>query len=260
MSRTWPWSARRGCFSVEFTAASADEGFRFSAQVEGQWRRRGRRHHAPAAVVASHVIDEFGKLAAGCPIVAPTELQHRANALFGRSVNVPGEGVRMNWATVRVHVSPEDLHLAQSRVRLRARARADWELKQLRVVQAAAYRDQLREDPTLVLAQLLLESPEAVSNETLTMIPVIAERVAAYAPGAEWVQTARLLNEWYGGLAPDAKQFVVDRLCTVATEFGGARIAQRMQDAHGAAAAPPSPAEEPAHESSTGLSGSQPSV
>lgn len=146
-------------------------------------------------------------------------------------------------------------------MRLRARARADWELKQLRVPQAAAYHDQLREDPTLVLAQLLLESPEAVTEQIVTIIPKVAEQVAAYAPGVAWVQIAYLLGERYGKLAPDAKQFVIDRLCTVATEFGGERIAQRLKDARGVVTpATPSPAAEPVHDSWIGPSGSQPSV
>ncbi|WP_406382090.1 hypothetical protein [Streptomyces sp. NBC_01618] len=244
---------------MDFTAASADEVFRFAVQVEGQWRRRGRRfHHAPEAVAAAHVIDEFTKMAAACSIVTAVELQHRANVRFGRRVDLPGDRVRVDWATAQVYVSPEDLHVAQSRIRLRARARTDWELKQLRVVQTVAYRDQLREDPTLILAQLLLDSPAAVSDQTLAMIPKIAAHVGAHAPGAAWVQTAHLLNEWYGGLAPDAKQFIIDRLCTVAREFGGERVAQRLKDAHRIAADSPAPAGEPAHESSTGPSGSQP--
>ncbi|WP_148666212.1 hypothetical protein [Streptomyces malaysiensis] len=208
------------------------------------------------------MIDEVTKLAAACPVLSPMDLQHRANARLGRSLHVPEGGIRVHWATVHVHVPPEDLHAAQNHMRLRARARADWELKQLRVTQAAAYRDQLREDPTLALAQMLLESPEALTTEqVVTIIPKVAEQVSAYAPGAAWVQTAHLLGEWYGGLASDAKQFVIDRLCTVATEFGGERIAQRLKDAHGVTAlAGPSHAAEPAQDSSMGPSDSQPSV
>ncbi|GAB3113362.1 hypothetical protein GCM10027160_17130 [Streptomyces calidiresistens] len=166
----------------------------------------------------------------------------------------------VDWAVVQVYVSPEDLHAAQSRIQLRARARADWELKQLRVVQAVAYRDQLREDPTLILAQLLLESPATFSDQTLAMIPKVAARVSAYAPGAEWVQTAHLLNEWYGGLAPDAKQFVIDRLCTVAREFGGEGVAQRLKEAHSPVADPPPPVGESTPEGSSGSLSGQSSV
>ncbi len=259
MSRAWPWSARRGSFSVDFTAASADEGFRFIVQAEGRWRGRGRRlHHAPEAVAVAHVVDKFSEMAAACPIVAARELQLRANARLSRRADIPADRVRVDWAAVQVYVSPEDLHMAQDRVRLRARARTDSELRQLRFVQTLAYRDQLREDPTLVLAQLLLDSPAAVTDQTLSMLPKIATCVASYAPGAAWVQTAHLLDQWYGGLAPDAKQFVIDRLCTVAREFGGERIAQRLQDAHRGADSP-APAEKSVHETSTGPSGNQPS-
>ncbi|MHC5263253.1 hypothetical protein ACYSUO_35685 [Streptomyces sp. UC4497] len=94
------------------------------------------------------------------------------------------------------------------------------------------YHDQLRKDPTLVLAQLLLDSPNTLTEQLDAIVPKVAEQVAAYAPGAEWVQTTHLLREWFGPLAPDAKQFVVDRFCTVATEFGGDRVAQRLREAH----------------------------
>ncbi|WP_131589640.1 hypothetical protein [Streptomyces seoulensis] len=218
---------------MDFTAASADEGFRFAVHVQGQWRRRGRRHYAPAAAAASHVIDDITKLAAGFSILSPTALQERANARLGRPARLPSEGVSVTWALVQIHVTPEDLEAAQSRIRVRAQARADAELKQLRITQAAAYRDQLREDPTLALAQLLLESPEAVTEQTVTIIPKIAEQVAAYAPGAAWVQTAHLLAEWYGTMPPDAKQFVIDRLCTVASEFAGEEVAQRLKGVYG---------------------------
>ncbi|MGQ4713576.1 hypothetical protein ACUN22_07820 [Streptomyces anulatus] len=246
---------------MDFTAASADEGFRFTVQAEGQWRRIGRQlHHAPEAVAAAHVVDAFSEMAAACPIVTAKELQYRANARFGRRVDLPGDRLRINWATAQVYASPEDLHLAQDRIRLRARAQMDRELRQLQVVQALAYRDQLREDPTLILAQLLLDSPAAVTDQTIAMIPKIAARVGAYAPGAAWVQTAHLLDEWYGGLAPDAKQFVVDRLCTVAREFGGEKVAQRLKDAHRVGAHSSGPVEGTIHESSTGPPGNEPST
>ncbi|MEU5038706.1 hypothetical protein [Streptomyces rubiginosohelvolus] len=209
-------------------------------------------------VAAAHVADVFAKMAATCPIVTAKDLQLRANARLGRRMDLPGDRVRVNWATVHVSASPEDVHMAQDRVRLRAQARADRDLRQLRFVQTLAFRDQLREDPTLILAQLLLDSPTAVTQQTLEMIPKIAAHVSSYAPGAAWVQTAHLLNEWYGGLAPDAKQFVVDRLCTVAGEFGGERIAQQLRDAHQGATDSFVPSEGPDHETATSPSGSRP--
>ncbi|MER6389744.1 hypothetical protein ABT236_14850 [Streptomyces sp. NPDC001523] len=179
------------------------------------------------------MIGEFTRLAADCPILDYAELQHRANARFGREAVLPDEGVRLRWATVRVHVGPEDLHAAHAQMRLRARARTDSEIKQLRVAQAVAYRDQLRTDPTLLLAQLLLESPETVNAETIKIVPIVAGQVASFAPGATWVQTAHLLEEWYGKLKPDAKQFVIGRLCTALTEFEGEAAAQRLREIHG---------------------------
>ncbi|MET9834785.1 hypothetical protein ABZ078_37150 [Streptomyces sp. NPDC006385] len=102
------------------------------------------------------------------------------------------------------------------------------------MAQAETYRDQLREDPNLLLAQLLLHSPQAVTQQTLAIIPEIAKSIAAYAPGAAWMQTALLLDKWFADLPADAKTFIIDRLCTTVTEFGGETVAQRLRDAHGA--------------------------
>ncbi|MEV0873609.1 MULTISPECIES: hypothetical protein [Streptomyces] len=220
-------------FSGSFTVSSADDGFRFDVRVEGRWQRSRSRHHNPEAVASSYVIGEFTRLAADCRILDYAELQHRANARLGREAVLADEGVRVRWATVRVHVTAEDLNSAHAQMRLRARARADSEIKQLRVAQAVAYRDQLRTDPTLVLAQLLLESPETVNADTVKIVPIVAEQVAMFAPGAAWVQTAHLLEEWYGKLKPDAKQFVIGRLCTALTEFEGEAAAERLKEIHG---------------------------
>ncbi|WP_328327585.1 hypothetical protein OG372_14285 [Streptomyces sp. NBC_01020] len=266
---------------MDFTAASSDEDFRFEIHADGEWRRRRRHHHDPAAVASCHVIDEVTRIAATCTILAPAELEHRTNTLLGQAADLLDAGVRVTWATAHIHVGPEDLHTAQTRMRLLARARTEWEINQLRLSQAVTYRNQLREDPTLVLAQLLLESPEAITQETVNIIPSVAEKVAAYAPGAAWVETAHLLEESFGKLAPDAKQFVIDRLCTALTEFGAEAATRRLKEAHGGTplgtqpagsvglpgefvtstdCAGPVPPPAARHDNSSGPSGSQPSV
>ncbi|MEU8975629.1 hypothetical protein AB0D11_41615 [Streptomyces monashensis] len=243
MSNLWPRSRRQGLFSLDFTADSTDQGFRFNVSAEGQWRNTSR-HHNPAAAASCHVIDEVAQLAATCSILAPAELQNRANARLGQSVPLTERGIRLNWAIVHVHVTAEDMDTARNQTRLRARIRMERELEQLQMTQALVYRDHLREDPTLVLAQMLLTSPETVSDQTIDIIPKLAEQVAAHAPGAAWVQTARLLDKWFGGMAPDAKRFIIDRMCTVAAEFGGERIAQQLQDVH-QATSPDTPQHQP---------------
>ncbi|MEU3620408.1 hypothetical protein ABZ725_50335 [Streptomyces sp. NPDC006872] len=216
---------------MDFTAPSADQGLCFAISAQGQWRDAGR-HHDPGAVAALHIIDEVTPLAAASPLLAPVILQHRVNALLGHPRRLAGTGIRLNWTTVHVHVDPEDTRTAHTRTRLEARRRAEWEAKQLRMAQAVAYRDQLREDPTLVLAQMLLDAPQTVTDQTISLIPRIAEQVAAHAPGATWVQTARLLDAWFRDMAPDAKRFIIDRLCTVAAEFGGEYLAEQVEKAH----------------------------
>lgn len=229
---------RSGSIDLVFTAASADGGYRFDVRAHGQWEADDSRHHDPAAAAACHVIDEVVLLSADCPILAHAELEYRANARLGQPANLAGTGVLVQWATVHVHARPEDLQDARDHERIRAAARAAREEQQLRVAQYVRFRDLLREDPTIALAQLLLETPAAVSAETVTAMDEIAKQVAAKAPGAAWVETARLLEKSFGALPTDAKQFIVDRLCRALMEFGATEPAERLRTVHGDSQAP----------------------
>jgi hypothetical protein len=224
----------RGTFEATFPATSAD-GFSFDVTAHGRWRRTALRQHKPQAAAASYVIDQVSRLAVTCSVLAAPALTYKANAHLGRAVRIPGLGVRMQWASVHIEVNPEIQRQAETRVRLQARARSDWEDRQLRIAQAVTFRDLLREDPTLALAHLLLESPGTVTGQAaIGTISAIGEQVAAYAPGAAWVKTAQLLEKSFGELPPDAKQFIIDRICSGLMEFKGAEdAASRIRQVHG---------------------------
>jgi len=220
----------RGTFETAFPAASAD-GFTFRIRVEGRWRRRLRRQQDPASAAASYATDEVIRLAAACSILAAAALESKANAHLGRPAKLARLGVRMQWARVHVGATLEDQHEAETRMRIRARARSDRDDTRLRIAQAVELRDLLREDPTLVLAHLLLESP-ATATEAVGAIEKIGEQVAAYAPGASWVKTARLLEKFFEGLPLDAKKLIIDRFCLILTEFGAEDAAQAIMSTH----------------------------
>jgi hypothetical protein len=230
MPRGW----LRGAFEATFPAASAD-GFSFDIAAHGRWRRTALRQHDPQSVAASYVIDEVRRLAVTCSVLAAPALMHKANAHLGRAVRIPGLGVRMQWASVHIEVDPEIRRQAETRLRLRARAKSEWEDRQLRIAQAVTFRDLLREDPTLALAHLLLESPGTVTGQAaISIIKEIGEQVAAYAPGAAWVKTAQLLEKSFAELPTDAKQAVLDRICRSLMEFRGAEeAADRIVQVHG---------------------------
>ncbi|UNO42982.1 hypothetical protein [Streptomyces sp. MST-110588] len=226
-------SVRSGSIDLAFTVASAEGGYRFDVRTEGLWMRaRGIHHHDPAAVAACYVINQVSRLAAACSILDHVELEHHANAQMGMPAELTDAGIRVQWASVHLHVRPEDLLDAQARAHRISGARAAHEQQQLRITQYTDFRDLLRDDPTIALAQLLLENPAAVTKETQNVISEIASQVATFAPGAEWVQTSRLLESFFEGLASDAKQFVIDRLCTVLMEFGAKESAERLQSVH----------------------------
>ncbi|MEV6821469.1 hypothetical protein AB0M72_22225 [Nocardiopsis dassonvillei] len=183
------------------------------------------------------MIDEVERMAAEYSILAGQALKHRVNARLNRTMELPDLGVRVEWASVHIDVEPSDMHEAESRMRLRARARAEWEEKELSIAQAVMLRDLLREDPTLALAHLMLESPEKVTDHADAMMKLVAERVAAHAPGAAWVATAQLLENSFGKLPTDAKQFIVDRICRALAEFGADEEAQQISRVHRATSA-----------------------
>jgi hypothetical protein len=224
----------RGTFEAKFPAASVD-GFSFDVSAHGRWRRTALRQHNPESAAASYVIDEVSRLAVTCSVLAAPALTHKANAHLGRAGRIPNLGVRMQWASVHIEVDPEVQRQAKTRLHLRARAKSDWEDRQLRITQAVTFRDLLREDPTLALAHLLLESPGTVTGQAaISTIKEIGEQVAAYAPGAAWVKTAQLLEKSFGELPPDAKQFIIDRIYRGLMEFRGTEeAAHSIMQVHG---------------------------
>jgi hypothetical protein len=224
----------RGTFEVKFPAASAD-GFSFDVSAHGRWWRTALWQRNPEAAAASYVIDEVSRLAVTCSVLAPPALTHKANAHLGRAARRPNFGVRVQWASVHIEIDPEVQRQANTRLHLRARAKSDCEDRQLRIAQAVTFRDLLREDPTLALAHLLLESPGTVTSQAaLSTIKEIGEQVAAYAPGAAWVKTAQLLEKSFGELPPDAKQFIIDRICKGLMEFRGTEeAAHSIMQVHG---------------------------
>jgi hypothetical protein len=113
--------------------------------------------------------------------------------------------------------------------RRRVSAKHSDEEMRLRINRIITFRNALREDPTLALTQMLLETPAAVSRETLETMELVAARIAAYAPGAEVVAIAQLLRDFTIDLKPDAKRFIADRLCAVLIEFGGTAPADQIR-------------------------------
>jgi len=232
------WPVRRGALDTEFTVASADAGYRFHVQAHGKWRRIGG-HQAPADAAACHLVDLVAPLAAACPILAPTELEHRVNRSLGRPAADDGSGVRLLWVTVHVHVDPQDLHDATVALRDRAAARGRLREQRLRLEQAVAVRDLLREDPTLAAAMMLAESPAYVGEHTVALVQQLAELVAAYSPGSTWVATARLLEAAFGALPAEARTYAVDSMCTALAEFSATiEAGAELRRAHGSASAP----------------------
>jgi len=229
VNRNWLRSHQRsGRINGTFTARSADAGYLFGVDVEGLWEERAKHpHHDPEAVAAAYVIEEVGRLACSLSLFEGAQLQDRSNRLLGKPVTLPHHTLRVIWATVHVRAEASDISDLVEMQRRRASAkRADDEMR-IRIERITAFRDSLRDDPTLALAQMLLETPGAVSPETLDTMQSVAMYMASSAPGAE-VAIAQLLKAFVEDMKPDAKQYIVERLCEVLVEFGGGDAANQI--------------------------------
>jgi hypothetical protein len=229
--RNWPQRRRRsGTLRDTIQTKSSDLGHFFILDIEGRWEERSRHaHHNPESVVTSYVIDQVGRRASSLSLLEHDLLQNQINSLLGRPINLSEHNIRLLWARVYVHARPQDVvHLLDMRRQQVSAKHADEEMR-LRIDRITSFRNALREDPTLALAQMLLETPSAVSPETLNIMELIATRIAAYAPGTEFVAIAQVLRDFITDLKPDAKQFIVDRLCAVLVEFGGAASVDQIR-------------------------------
>jgi hypothetical protein len=228
--RNWLSRRRRSSpLDATLKAESADDGYLFCLDINGFWEERTRHgNHNAESVVNSYVIEQIEPLAGSLSLLEYDRLEHKLNSLLGRPVSLPGR-IRLLWARVRVHAQPDDIgDLLEARRHRVAARRADEEMR-MRIDRIIAFRNCLRDDPTLALAQMLLETPDKVTPETLATMESIAERIAEYAPGANSVVIAQLLRDFTANLKPDAKIFIAERLCKVLVEFGGAEPAEQIR-------------------------------
>lgn len=159
---------------------------------------------------------------------APIEFVHRKIASLAETLGEKGEQAE----PLEGQQGP-GLHEAYNLMRLRARARIELGDRKLRISQASTFRDLLREDPTLALAYILLETPEKIGSlDSGKIIKAVGEQVAAYSPGSTWVKTAQLLEKTFGELPNDEKQAMIDRICKVMMEFGERPTAEHLQETY----------------------------
>jgi hypothetical protein len=224
----------RGDFEAKFRVESSDDGFYFKVSAGGTWLRRSFRLRNPESIAVTRVINDITGLCRKHSILAVAALEHKLNAHMSRAMRAPG--LKIQRAQVNLHVESEDQFEVKSRIRLRARAKIDHEIKQLEIAELLSFRDMLREDPTIAYAQLLLKSPEKILDDSVTKkIKEIGEQIATYAPGAAWVRTAQLLDNSFGQLPIDAKKTIIERVCDVLMEFGMEIEARNIMQVHGTA-------------------------
>jgi hypothetical protein len=179
------------------------------------------------------VIEKVCAIATNYSVLATTSLERKANAHLGKGANIEGLGTRLRWAQIIIDVDPEIQLRASNLMRKRSRLKTDREDKDLRIAQAVALRDLLREDPTLAFAHLLLEAPEKLDARTLSgTVKAVGEQISAYAPGETWVKTAQILEKSFGDLRPDARQAIIDRICKTLTEFGEREPADHIRETY----------------------------
>ena len=230
MRRNWLLRHRRsGPLHATYQVESADHGYLFYLDIDGSWTERAKRgHHNPESVAFSYAVEQIDCVAGSLSLLQHDRLEQQVNARLGRPENLSG-GIRLLWASVNVHAQPQDVGDLLEVGRRQVESKRAAEEMRLRIDRIITFRDCLREDPTLALAQMLLEAPAKVSSETLDTMQSIAMHIAAYAPGAEAVAIAQLLRDFTATLKPDAKIFIAERLCKVLVEFGGAEPAEQIR-------------------------------
>jgi hypothetical protein len=228
--RNWlPWHKRSGRISTTFTAESADQGYLFSIDLESLWQQRTRSsQHNPESAVIAHVMKQVECLAKEHSLLQHKRLEHRANTLLGRPEGL-ADHIQVITAVIHVNPEPGDITEILATHRRHETAKHANENMRSRIELLVMFRDHLRQDPTIALAQMLLETPSKVDSATLQTMESVASRIAAYSPGAETVAIAQLLRDFTGNMDPGKKKYIIDRLCTVLIEFGARGPAERIQ-------------------------------
>jgi len=230
VSRDWLLRRHRsGRFIDTLAVESSDHGYLFSIDIDGTWGQEPRSKQAnPTSVALSHVIEHLERLAETHGLLQYKLLEHRANCLLGQPTDL-ADHVHLVRASVHVTAGSQDLaDIAAIERRRSEAARADEAIRS-RVQRLMVFRDCLREDPTIALAQMLLETPAALTPATLSLLDEVGSRVAAYAPGRETVEVVRLLRDFTANLQPGEKKFIVERLFDVLIEFGGRPTAEKIR-------------------------------
>jgi hypothetical protein len=228
--RNWlPRQKRSGRIGTTFTAESAESGYLFPIDLESLWQQGARSsQHNPESAVTAHVIRHVECLAKEHSLLQYKRLEHRANSLLGRPEGL-ADHIQVITAVIHVNPEPGDItDIIAARRRHEAAKHANENMRS-RIELFAMFRDHLRQDPTIALAQMLLETPSKVDSATLQTMESVASRVAAYSPGAETVAIAQLLRDFTENMDPDKKKYIMDRLCTVLIEFGARGPAERIQ-------------------------------
>jgi hypothetical protein len=228
--RNWlPWHKRSGRINTTFTAESSDLSYLFSIDLESLWEQRASsRQRNPESMVIDHVMKHVERLATEHSLLQYKRLEHRANCLLGRPAGL-ADRIQVITAVIHVDPDPRDITEILTALRRHEAAKRANDVMRARIELFAMFRDHLRNDPTIALAQMLLETPSKVDSETLQTMESVASRIAAYAPGSETVAIAQSLKEFMENLDPDKKKYIIDRLYTVLIEFGARGPAERIQ-------------------------------
>lgn len=103
------------------------------------------------------MIEQIELLAKPLALLHYDRLQHQANAILGRPIRIHQYDLRLLWASLSVHAKPDDIESLLDAQRKRFAARQADQETRIRIERIATFRDALREDPTLALAQMLLD-------------------------------------------------------------------------------------------------------
>ncbi|MGV9393342.1 hypothetical protein ACWDQL_30000 [Streptomyces olivaceus] len=214
-----------------YTLPSTTSGFRFHAELRGQWEEvpAARLHHDPRAAATHHALQKARAAAALYPLGEHHAAQAHINSSLGAGADLDGVPVRLLWASVELTAAADDLVAATALERRLHEEALNEQSRRRRQQEAEEFHQALAATPTLTLAYWLTHHPAVAGKDTVEAINQLAQQITDHAPDNAWVQAARLLQTFVEQL--DARQRVnlVESLAQIFTRYDEPRLADDMR-------------------------------
>lgn len=214
----------------DLPAAQLHPGYDFDIHLTGAWQDipGPQQHRDPPAAAADHALTTARTITAHRYLTDTAAVQARINTVLGRPEQVPDSPVHLMWVQAHVTAAPQDLTAVTALLRTEHEQTLREEHDRRALQRTRQLRDALLADPTLAVTHWFAEHPEAINPALLTQVTQLVDTITAYAPANQWVQVARILQDFVHDLPVDTKQHLTDRLARLLGEYGRSDLAAQL--------------------------------